>query len=121
MTDKIVVFSTCGSLDEAERIADHLITTRLAACVSISPAIRSFYRWEGEVNDDTEWGLTIKTRMALFETLCRELREIHTYATPEILAVPVLTGSEEYLQWIDRETSPPGTEAAETPPEENQQ
>jgi periplasmic divalent cation tolerance protein len=110
MTDKIVVFSTCGSAEEAERIARHLVETRVAACVSITPGLRSIYRWKGAIEDEGEWGLTIKSRRDLFPRLCAELRRVHSYSTPEILAVQVVDGDEAYLAWLDREVLPPDDE-----------
>lgn len=116
MTDKILVFTTCGSAEEAERIARHLVESRLAGCVSITPGLRSIYRWEGEINDDAEWGLAIKSRRDLFPRLCAEIRRVHSYTTPEILALSVVDGDADYLAWLERELAAP--ERAEDPPPE---
>ena len=107
MTDKIVVLSTCGSAEEAERVARHLVALRLAACVQITPGVRSFYHWKGEIADDAEFQLTIKSRRDLFAALCAELRKVHSYEVPEILALPVVDGSGTYLEWMDKELQPP--------------
>jgi periplasmic divalent cation tolerance protein len=112
MTDKIVVFCTCGSGEEAARIARLLVESRLAACASITPGVRSVYRWQGEIHDEAEWGLTIKSRRELFPRLSAAIRGAHSYATPEILALPVADGGAEYLEWLERETQP-----AEGPPQ----
>jgi periplasmic divalent cation tolerance protein len=104
MTDKVVVFSNCGSAEEAERVAKHLVDTRVAACVNIVPGVRSIYRWKGAVEDAAEWTLLIKTRRALLELVERELRKVHSYEVPEVIAVAVIDGLESYLQWIDDET-----------------
>lgn len=107
MTDEIVVFSTCGSADEAERVARHLLEHRLAACVQISAGVRSFYHWQGKIANDTEFGLTIKSRRDLFDALCAELRKVHSYEVPEILALPVVDGAANYVEWMDKELQPP--------------
>src|SRR2546423_7169686 len=103
MTDKIVVMSTCGSVDEAERLARKLVDDRLAACVTVIAPVRSFYRWKGEVADAAEWLLMIKTSRVLFARLRSALAAAHTYELPEILALPVVEGSPDYLAWIDGE------------------
>ena len=103
MTDKIVVLTTCGSPDEAERVARHLVELRLAACVQITPGVRSFYHWKGGIADDAEIQLVIKSTRFLFAALCAELRKMHSYEVPEIIAVPVVDGAASYLEWMDRE------------------
>ena len=105
MTDKIVVLSTCGSGDEAERIARGLVEAHLAACVNIVPGIRSIYRWQGAIEDSAECLLVIKTRRELFSRVAAELRRMHSYEVPEAIALPVVDGSEAYLAWIDHETA----------------
>jgi periplasmic divalent cation tolerance protein len=104
MTDKIVVLSTAGSPDEAHRLAMHLVEKRLAACVNILPAVRSVYRWKGAVEDGQEVMLLIKTRRPLLKNLEKELRAVHSYEVPEMVALPVVEGLEDYLNWIDMET-----------------
>jgi periplasmic divalent cation tolerance protein len=103
MTDKIVVFSTCDSEEQAGRIARALLDQRLAACVNILPGVRSIYRWKDQIEDAAEWMLIIKTRRELMDKLRLAVGRIHTYAVPDLLAVPVVDGSEEYLAWLDRE------------------
>src|SRR6267154_5573502 len=103
MTDKIVVLNTCGSAEEAARLARELVDRKLAACVTIVSPVRSFYRWKGLVTDTAEWLLVIKTSRALFERLRVELKSSHSYELPEILALPVIEGSANYLSWIDGE------------------
>lgn len=105
MTDKLLVLSNCGSAEEAERIARRLVDLRLAACVNISAPVRSVYRWKGKVEDAQEWGLAIKTTVALFPKLRDELRRLHSYETPEIIALPVYDGLDDYLRWIDDQTA----------------
>lgn len=103
MTDKIVVFNTCASAEESERLARTLIDARLAACVTVISPVRSFYRWNGAVTDAAEWLLVIKTSRALFERLRAALESAHSYELPELLALPVVEGSANYLSWIDSE------------------
>lgn len=103
MTDKIVVLTTCPSAQEAENIAHLLVEERLAACVQILPPMRSLYRWRGALEQSEELLLLIKTRRSLFGPLARRLRMAHSYEVPEILALPVVDGSEDYLQWLDSE------------------
>src|SRR5579863_2437271 len=103
MTDKIVVLNTCGSVEEAERLARSLIDRRLAACVNVISPIRSFYRWKGAVADASEWLLVIKTSRPLFAELRTALESTHSYELPEILALPVMEGSANYLSWMDGE------------------
>jgi periplasmic divalent cation tolerance protein len=103
MTDKIVVLSTCASAQEAELIARRLLETRLAACVNILPAVRSFYRWKGAIEDDKEILLVIKSSRALFQELRAEIEKLHSYEVPEVIAIPLVDGSERYLAWLDRE------------------
>lgn len=106
MTDKIVVFSACDSEEQAGLIAHALIEQRLAACVNIVPGARSIYRWKGKVEDAAEWMLVIKSRWDLMEKLRNAISKIHTYEVPELIAVPVVDGSDRYLAWIDREVGP---------------
>lgn len=103
MTDKIVVLTTCSTSEEAERLARHLVVRRIAACVQITAGVRSFYHWQGELAIEDEFQLTIKSRRDLFAALCVELRNVHSYEVPQILALPVVDGEESYLEWMDKE------------------
>lgn len=105
MTGKVVVLSTCSSQEEGERIGSTLVGKRLAACVSIVPGVTSIYRWQGAVENAPEWLLLIKTRQELVDELSAELKRVHSYEVPEILALNVVGGSSAYLKWIDDETS----------------
>jgi periplasmic divalent cation tolerance protein len=107
MTDKIVVLSTCDSADKAAEIARHLVEKRLAACVNIIPGARSIYRWQGKIEDAAEWVLVIKSRREVFASLSKELQSVHSYEVPEVIALPVVDGSESYLAWLDRECPDP--------------
>lgn len=100
MSDAIVVFMTSANSDEARRIATELVERRLAACVQILPEIESIYRWNGEVQRETELLLLAKTTAAQFDDLERAVRELHSYDTPEIVAVPMAHVSEPYRAWL---------------------
>jgi periplasmic divalent cation tolerance protein len=100
MTDKIVILSTCGSADEAERLARMLIERRLAACVNVLPGVRSFYRWQGALESAGEYMLIIKSSRQLFAQLRAVLEQAHSYEVPEVIALPILEGSPAYLSWM---------------------
>jgi periplasmic divalent cation tolerance protein len=105
MTEKILVLSNCGSEEEARRVARALVEARVAACVNIVAGVHSVYHWEGSIQEGSEWMLIIKSTRALFDSLAAELRRIHSYQVPEVLAIPVVDGDQDYLAWIDREIS----------------
>jgi periplasmic divalent cation tolerance protein len=105
MTDKVVVLTTCDSQDQAGRLARHLIEHRLAACVNILPAARSVYRWKDQIEEAEELVLVIKSRRDVFEKVREAIAHLHTYEVPEVIALPVVDGSEAYLSWLDRELS----------------
>ncbi len=100
MTDKVVVVVTCGSSEEAERIARALVEARLAACVNILGPIRSIYRWEGKLNDDQEVLLIIKTSRSLFDQVRRAVEKAHSYEVPEVICLPIIDGAPNYLNWL---------------------
>lgn len=106
MTDKRLVLTTCGSVEEARRIATELVEMRLAACVNIVPQIESVYRWKGELENTPEWLLLIKTTSAGFERLRDALRKMHSYELPECIAIAVEDGSADYLEWIGSSVVP---------------
>jgi periplasmic divalent cation tolerance protein len=104
MRDFIVVLVTVGSVADGDRLAQALVEERLAACVNRLPGIQSIYRWEGKLEQSVEELLLIKTRKALFPALEKRVRELHSYAVPEIIALPVVAGSVPYLQWLGDQT-----------------
>ncbi len=106
MTDKILVLSTCNSEEQARAIARELVEKRLAACVNITPGVRSVYRWQGDIEESPECLLLIKSRRDLFERLAAELQKIHSYEVPEVIALQIVDGSGAYLGWLDRELAP---------------
>jgi len=107
MTDKIVVLTTCDSEKHGVQLAHHLVGLRLAACVNILPKARSIYRWQEKIEDASEWVLLIKSRRDLFAALRAEIQKIHTYEVPEVIAIPVVDGSEPYLGWLDGQLTTP--------------
>ena len=100
-SDAIVVFITAANGEEATRLAEMLVGAHLAACVQILPEMESVYRWEGKVERQAEILLLAKTTKDKFEDLEREVRALHSYETPEIIAVPVILGSAPYLEWLN--------------------
>lgn len=105
MTDYILVLVTTGGTAEAERIATTLVTERLAACVNILTPIRSLYRWQGTINDDQECLLLIKARAEDFAMLEARIKTLHSYQVPEIIALPIVAGSDAYMHWLGSETT----------------
>ncbi len=101
MTDKVVILVTASSPEECRKIAQHLVESQLAACVNISPRIESIYRWEGKIAHDNEYQIFIKTRRDLFPEVKAAIARLHSYQNPEIICLPVIEGSPEYLGWID--------------------
>ncbi len=105
MTNAIVILVTASSENEAETIAKTLVKERLAACVNILNPIRSIYRWEGKIADDREWLLVIKTQAERFAAVEEKVKALHSYQIPEVIALPILHGSESYLHWLTKESS----------------
>jgi periplasmic divalent cation tolerance protein len=100
-SDPIVVLMTAGSREEAARLADILVTARLAACVQILPEIESVYHWKGKVERAPEILLLAKTTAENFTALEDAVRSLHSYETPEIIALPVTAASAPYLEWLN--------------------
>jgi periplasmic divalent cation tolerance protein len=101
MTDKIVVLVTCGSAKEARKIARAVVEDRLAACANIlASPVQSVYRWKGSVESAKEFLLIIKTTKARFPKLKAEVKRLHTYDVPEIIALPIAAGASNYVTWI---------------------
>ncbi|HXI94151.1 MAG TPA: divalent-cation tolerance protein CutA [Blastocatellia bacterium] len=105
MSHELIVFVTTPNNDEAARIADALVSERLAACVNIITAIESIYRWEGKVTRDSEALMIIKTTDERYAELERRVRQLHSYSTPEIVALRIERGSEQYLNWLRDSTA----------------
>ena len=100
--DAIVVFMTAANVEEATRLAEMLVGAHLAACVQIMPEMESVYRWQGKIERQSEVLLIAKTTRGKFDDLEREVRALHSYDTPEIVAVPIVIGSAPYLEWLSK-------------------
>lgn len=100
MTDAVIILCTCGKEEEALAIGNALIEARLAACVNLLPPIQSIYRWQGDVETAQEILLLIKTTQERFPGVRNRITELHSYDTPEIIAIPVVDGSDNYLAWL---------------------
>jgi periplasmic divalent cation tolerance protein len=100
MTDKVLVLTTAGSEGEARKIAETLVERWLAACVNIVPRVHSIYRWEGKVEASDEYLLLIKTVKSREEQVRAAIGELHSYELPECIAIPIASGSAEYLKWL---------------------
>ena len=105
MADIIQIVTTTDRKDLAERIGQSLVDRRLAACVQIVGPIRSIYRWQGETESAEEWQCWIKTTRERFAAVEQAIRELHTYAVPEILAMPVVAGNAAYLHWLEEQVA----------------
>lgn len=105
MEEVSIVLVTAGSEEEAAGIGRALVEEKLAACANIVPSIRSIYRWKGEIHDEQECLLIIKTRSPLFAPLKDRVRALHSYETPEIIAFPVEQGLPDYIAWVIGETA----------------
>jgi periplasmic divalent cation tolerance protein len=105
MTEFIEVHTTIDSIEAAQKMAEVIVSKRLAACVQVSGPITSIYWWQGKIEHTEEWVCTAKTQRALYSDLEQAIRAVHSYDVPEILAVDVLTGNPAYLDWVVQETS----------------
>lgn len=99
----IQVVTTVGNPEDAAALAAALVERRLAACVQTVGPVTSTYRWEGKIETSQEWQLVIKSRADLFPALRDAIAELHSYEVPEILALPILSGGESYLDWMREE------------------
>ena len=104
MKEFIVIFVTSSSLEEAEKIGNSLVEKRLVACVNIMPEIKSIFLWKGKIAKEKEVLLIAKSRRELFDSIQNEVKVLHSYEVPEIIALPIEAGSEDYLEWIKKET-----------------
>jgi len=103
MTDKIVVLVTCESLKQARKIGRALVEAELVACANLLDApVESIYRWKGRVRSAREWLMILKTTRARFAAVRHEIRRLHRYEVPEIIALPIERGSRDYLRWVSQ-------------------
>lgn len=96
----IVVFITAPNEDEAAKISKALVEARLAGCVNIIKNIRSIYSWQGKIEDGPEVLMIVKTQKSLFDFLTKKVEELHSYTVPEIIVLPIVEGSKDYLKWL---------------------
>ena len=101
MTDKIVILSTCAGEEEAERLSRLLLDDRLAACVNVIRPMRSYYHWKGAIETAEECLLIIKSSRELFDSVRQVLEQAHSYEIPEVLAIPVVDGAKNYINWLE--------------------
>ena len=103
MTEAIQVVTTAATKAAAQAIATAVVARRLAACAQLIGPITSTYWWQGQIETAEEWLCVMKSRQDLYEALEQAIRQVHPYEVPEILAIPVVLGSQDYLEWMDRE------------------
>ncbi len=106
MMEEIVVFVSTANRAEAEKIANQLLSAKLVACANILPQITSLFSWEGKICREEETLIILKTRKALFESAAEAIKAHHSYRVPEIIALPLVAGSKEYLNWLRDNTKP---------------
>jgi periplasmic divalent cation tolerance protein len=99
-----MIYITTSSRDEALRIGRTVVADRLAACANVLPGVTSVYRWQGEVQEDGETALILKTRSDLVERITQRVKELHSYDCPCVVALPIAGGNPDFLQWIAEET-----------------
>ncbi len=100
----IVVFITSSNIEEANKISSELVEKKIVACVNVVPSVKSVFRWQGKVCNEDEVLLVAKTRLSAFGQLKSKVQELHSYDVPEIIAMPIIAGSEDYLEWLGSET-----------------
>lgn len=102
--DAVVVYITAPNEEEAAKISKTLVEEKHAGCINIVKNMRSIYNWQGKVEDEAEVLMIVKTQRHLFESLKSRVKELHSYTVPEIIAMPVIEGSEDYLRWLKEVT-----------------
>jgi periplasmic divalent cation tolerance protein len=102
--DEIIVLITASTGDEAAKIGTALVDGHLAACVNIVPEVRSLFFWHGKLNDERETLLICKSRLPLMTQVIARVKSLHSYAVPEVIALPIVAGSGEYLDWVKEAT-----------------
>ncbi|HKQ56243.1 MAG TPA: divalent-cation tolerance protein CutA [Candidatus Eisenbacteria bacterium] len=109
MTEMLIVFTTFANADEAARVVRTLVDERLIACGNLVPGVRSIFRWEGKVADQPEVMAVLKTRKQDWTALISRLHELHSYQTPECVAVRIAAGAPAYMAWLDAALEPEQT------------
>ena len=100
----VVIFITASSYEEAHKISEALVSQKKAACVNIVPKVNSIFTWKGKLEESEESMLIVKTRAKLFPDVVTLVKWLHSYEVPEIIALPIIEGNPDYLEWIDKET-----------------
>jgi len=103
MAEHLMAITTVGNEDDARKVAKSLVERRIVACVNVSGPVRSFYHWEGGLQDDSEYLLFMKTRVDRLPDLETAINEIHPYDVPELIAIPIERGSAAYLGWLNEQ------------------
>jgi len=101
--ENVVIFITTGTDEEAQEVAKALLNNRLAACVNIVPKINSLFWWHSKLDSAQESLLIVKSKTSLVNEIVRLVKEVHSYETPEIIALPIIGGNPDYLDWIGKE------------------
>jgi periplasmic divalent cation tolerance protein len=99
----VVILITTSMNEEAEEIANKLLTQRKAACVNIIPKVRSLFRWQGEIDSADEAVLVVKSKASLVDEIVSLVKEAHSYQVPEVIALPIIGGNRDYLNWMSDE------------------
>ncbi|MCC7202104.1 MAG: divalent-cation tolerance protein CutA [Nitrospirae bacterium] len=100
-----IILITAGSVEEGERIAGSLVDNHLVACVNVVPSVTSFFFWEGKSDRQSEVLLIAKSRKSLLNNIIDHVKKIHSYTVPEVIALPIIGGPEDYLKWVEETTS----------------
>ena len=100
----IVVLITAKDFTEAEKVARSLLENKVAACINISQDIRSLFWWEGKVDESREVLMIVKSKKKHFKKLMSLVKSLHSYMVPEIIALPIINGSKDYLNWLNEST-----------------
>lgn len=103
--EMIIVFVTVPGLREGNRISRAILTSRLAACVNVIPGVQSMYRWKGKIVQEKEAMLVLKTTRLQYRKLEQKIKELHPYEMPEVIAIPLVYGSFQYIEWVRREVA----------------
>ena len=101
----IIVFVTVPGLREGSRISKAILTSRLAACVNVIPGVQSIYKWKGKIVQEKEAMLVLKTTRPRYRKLEQKIKQLHPYEVPEVIAIPLIFGSPQYIEWVTREVA----------------
>ncbi|THJ23784.1 MAG: divalent-cation tolerance protein CutA [Nitrospira sp. CG24D] len=104
-SEVIIVFVTVPGLREGSRISKAILTSRLAACVNVIPGVQSMYQWKGKIVREKEAMLVMKTTRARYQKLEQKIKQLHPYEVPEVIAMPLICGSPQYIEWVKREVA----------------